>query len=188
MARETASRRVRTLKHICVSTRPGKRSLGVVRAGHLILPCALGRTGIAAFKREGDGVSPRGVFRFREAFYRRDRGFLRLPVGLRQRTLKEADGWCDAAGDRNYNRYVRHPYPASAERLWRNDQLYDAILVIGYNDLPRCQGAGSAIFLHLAIGDGDALRPTEGCVALRRKDLVRLLPMIGRQTEIRIGV
>lgn len=188
MMQKTASRRAHTLEHICVSQRPGCKSEGILRAGPLTVTCALGRVGIRAMKREGDGASPRGNWPLREAFYRADRGVLRLALGLPQRQLYQDDGWCDGVGDRNYNRHVRHPYPASAERLWRDDRLYDVIVVAGYNDRPRCQGAGSAIFMHLAREEGDGFRPTEGCVALRRRDLLRLLPMIGRATRLRIGV
>ncbi|MEQ8824137.1 MAG: L,D-transpeptidase family protein [Filomicrobium sp.] len=179
---------MRTLEQICVSRRPGTKVQGILRAGHLTLPCVLGRSGIRAVKREGDGASPRGVWHLREAFVRADRWGRRLPVGLPQRVLKMSDGWCDATHDRNYNRLIQHPYPASAEHLWRDDALYDAIVVVGYNDRPRMRAAGSAIFMHLANEDASGFRPTEGCVALRRRDLSRLLPFIGVQTRIRIGV
>ncbi len=188
MMRRAASRKTHTLKHICVRRRPGSVTAGVLQAGHLTLICALGRSGIKVIKREGDGASPRGVWPLREAFFRGDRRKIRLPVRLPQRALKETDGWCDAVGDRNYNRYVKHPYPASAERLWRDDWLYDAIIVVGYNDLPRSKGAGSAIFMHLAREEGAGFQATEGCIALRRRDLMRLLPLIGRKTRLRIGV
>ena len=93
-------------------------------------------------------------------------------TSLPARPVRPDQGWCDAAGDRNYNRPVRHPYPASAERLWRHDALYDLVVVLGYNDRPRVHGRGSAIFLHVAQ---PGYAPTEGCVALRRDHLVRLL-------------
>jgi L,D-peptidoglycan transpeptidase YkuD (ErfK/YbiS/YcfS/YnhG family) len=100
------------------------------------------------------------------------------------RATRIEDGWCDAPGDRNYNRPISHPYPASAERMWRQDQLYDIVVVLGYNDRPRIRGRGSAIFLHVARGN---LAPTEGCIALRRSDLEKLLPLIGGRTTLRIG-
>jgi L,D-peptidoglycan transpeptidase YkuD (ErfK/YbiS/YcfS/YnhG family) len=108
----------------------------------------------------------------------------RLRTGLPLRTLRPTDGWCDAAQDRNYNRLVRHPYPASAERLWRADGLYDILVVLGHNDRPRIRNRGSAVFLHVARGD---LGPTEGCIALRRADLLKLLPLIGTRAVLRIA-
>jgi len=88
------------------------------------------------------------------------------------RPIAPDDGWCDAPGDRNYNRPVRHPYPASAERLWREDGLYDIVVVLSHNVRPRVRGAGSAVFMHLAR---PGYRPTEGCIALKREHLLRLL-------------
>lgn len=137
------------------------------------IPCALGRGGRGARKREGDGATPLGRWRVREVLYRADR--VRRPrTALQARAIRPRDGWCDARGDRNYNRRVDLPYPASAERLWRDDRLYDVVVVLGYNDRPRIKGRGSAIFLHVAR---PGLAPTEGCIAL---DLSRLLRLVAR--------
>jgi L,D-peptidoglycan transpeptidase YkuD (ErfK/YbiS/YcfS/YnhG family) len=85
--------------------------------------------------------------------------------------------------DRNYNRPVRLPYPASAERMWRADGLYEVVVMLGYNDVPRVQGRGSAIFMHIARDD---FEPTEGCVALGARDLRRLISRLPRRCEISI--
>jgi L,D-peptidoglycan transpeptidase YkuD (ErfK/YbiS/YcfS/YnhG family) len=115
--------------------------------------------------------------------YRPDR--LKRPrTGLPTRPLRPDDGWCDAVGDRNYNRHVRHPYPASAERLWRSDGVYDVIVVLDHNTRPRVRGAGSAIFVHLARPD---LTPTEGCIALSRRDLLLVLAKLGRGTRLAVA-
>lgn len=151
--------------------------------GNLRFPCALGRSGCTALKREGDGATPLGRFPLRSGYFRADR-LLRPLSALPLRRARPDDGWCDAPEDRNYNRPVRHPYAASAERLWREDQLYDVVVVLGYNDRPRSRGRGSAIFLHVARID---LAPTEGCVALRRADFRKLLPLIGRRAVLRVG-
>jgi L,D-peptidoglycan transpeptidase YkuD (ErfK/YbiS/YcfS/YnhG family) len=134
-------------------------------------------------KREGDGATPTGRFALRRLYYRSDRQF-RPQTGLPTTQLKADDGWCDSATDRNYNRLIKHPYPASAERMWRADHLYDVVIVIGHNDQPRIKGAGSAIFMHLAR---DGFKPTEGCVALRPADMRRLLPLLSDRTELVIG-
>ena len=135
--------------------------------------CSLGRSGVkpAADKREGDGASPLGVWPIRRVLYRPDR-VTGLQTGVPAAPLDPSDGWCDAPADSAYNRPVRLPYPASAENLWREDEVYDLIVILGHNDDPPVPGLGSAIFLHLARPDG---APTEGCVALSRPDLVRLL-------------
>ena len=141
------------------------------RWGGSALRCAVGRAGIATDKREGDGATPAGAFALREVLYRPDRGA--PPVtSLKLRPLDPADGWCDAPGDVNYNQKVRLPYRASAETLWRADGVYDLIVVLGYNDAPVIAGRGSAIFLHVAQPD---FAPTEGCIALGRGDLLRVL-------------
>jgi L,D-peptidoglycan transpeptidase YkuD (ErfK/YbiS/YcfS/YnhG family) len=135
------------------------------------LRCALGRAGISADKREGDGATPVGVFPFREIFFRADR--LARPASLiPARPLAENDGWCDDPADAHYNRHITLPYPSSHERLVRDDGLYDVIVVLGHNDAPVVPGRGSAIFLHVAA---PGFAPTEGCIALARDDLLAVL-------------
>lgn len=137
--------------------------------------CALGRGGLRADKREGDGATPLGCFPLRRVLYRPDR--LSAPkTGLPCEPMAPDDGWCDEPADPAYNRPVKLPYPASHERLWREDGVYDLVVVLGHNDDPPTPGAGSAIFLHLARPD---YSPTEGCVALRREDLLDLLKDCG---------
>jgi len=137
--------------------------------------CALGPAGViaAGLKREGDGKTPLGEYGLRRVLYRPDRGgppATELPC----KPIREQDGWCDAPGDAAYNQPVDLPYPASAERLWREDEVYDLIVVIGHNDDPPVAGLGSAIFIHIAR---DGYPPTQGCVALAREDLEALLAM-----------
>ncbi len=135
--------------------------------------CALGKGGVrpAADKREGDGATPLGVWPIRRLLYRPDRGG-RPETALPSAPIRPEDGWCDAPADPAYNRPVALPYPASAERMWRDDHVYDLVVVLGHNDDPTVPDAGSAIFLHLARPD---YSPTEGCVALARPDLEALL-------------
>lgn len=142
--------------------------------GNVTFSCVMGRGGRSATKREGDGATPMGRWPIRGLLFRPDRS-RRPRTALGVRALKVADGWCDAAGDRNYNRPVRHPYPASAERMWRDDELYDLVLVLGYNLRPRVQGRGSAIFLHIAR---PGFEPTAGCIALTPKDVKRMIALV----------
>ncbi len=166
-----------------VHVRSAALTQGVVPLGHSNVPCALGRGGCRSVKREGDGATPLGTWAVRRVLYRADR-VPRPRTALPVSVLRPDDGWCDAPSDRNYNRRVRHPYPASAERLWRADHLYDIVVVLGHNDLPRRRGMGSAIFVHLArVG----FQPTDGCIALTLHDLRRVLAHLGPGTRIKIG-
>ena len=135
--------------------------------------CALGPTGVvpAAAKREGDGASPAGTWPIREVLYRPDRG-PPPATEFRVRAMAADDGWCDDSADAAYNRPVHLPYPASAEALWREDAAYDIVVILGHNDDPVVPGAGSAIFLHVAK---PGYPPTQGCVAVSRENLERLL-------------
>jgi L,D-peptidoglycan transpeptidase YkuD (ErfK/YbiS/YcfS/YnhG family) len=167
---------------VCVLAPSAAGSRGVVTLGALRFAGALGRGGCRARKREGDGATPIGSWVVREVLYRADR-VGRPRTGLPTRAIRPADGWCDAPQDRNYNRRVRHPYPASAERLWREDPLYDVVAVLGYNDRPRMRGRGSAIFMHVAR---PGLAATEGCIALARQELLRLLERLGRGAIVHV--
>jgi L,D-peptidoglycan transpeptidase YkuD (ErfK/YbiS/YcfS/YnhG family) len=171
-----------SLTAVYVFTLPSNRSRGLLVAGPLKLPCALGRTGVGAAKREGDGKTPRGRFRLARLHYRADRG-PRPRTGLSVRAIRPRDGWCDDPLDRRYNRPVTLPYPASAEAMWRDDHLYDMVVEIDWNRRPRIRGRGSAIFLHLARED---FAPTAGCIAVRAKDMRRLLARLGPQTMLLI--
>lgn len=158
---------------------------GFVDLGDRRVRCALGPAGVkpAAEKREGDGASPAGVWPIREVWYRPDRGAPPATV-FRLHAIAEEDGWCDDPADPAYNRPVKLPYPASAEALWREDGIYDVVVVLGHNDDPPVPGMGSCIFLHL---NRPGYPPTQGCVAVARKDLEVLLARArpGDAVEIR---
>ncbi len=135
--------------------------------------CHLGRSGVIAAldKREGDGATPLGDWPMRRVFFRPDR--LNAPqTGLQAVPLRPRDGWCDEAASPLYNLPVTLPFAASHERLWRDDNVYDLIVELGYNDAPVRSGMGSAIFMHLQRPDGG---PTEGCVAFTMPDLLDVL-------------
>jgi L,D-peptidoglycan transpeptidase YkuD (ErfK/YbiS/YcfS/YnhG family) len=136
--------------------------------------CAIGPGGIAVKGGEGDGITPRGAWPIREVFYRADR-VKALQTQLPLWHIAPDDGWCDAPTDPCYNRLVKLPYPAGAERMWREDSLYDIVAVIGFNDDPVLEGRGSAIFLHIANPE---YASTAGCVALAHDDLIAALEQL----------
>ena len=144
---------------------------GHLHAGSGTYRCALGKGGVKSDKREGDGATPVGAFPLRRVLYRADR--LEKPeTVLPTLPIHENDAWCDDPAYPLYNTKATLPYPARTEPLWRNDHLYDVLVVLGHNDNPVVFGAGSAIFLHVAAPD---YAPTEGCVALALDDLLSVL-------------
>lgn len=159
---------------------PGKRAEGRLIGPHGVVRAALGAAGIAATRREGDGSTPLGWLPLREVLYRADRG-KRPRTQLPVRAIRDRDGWCDDPLEANYNRRVALPAARSAEGLMRADRLYDVVIVLGYNDRPRVKGRGSAIFVHLAW---PGYTPTEGCIALSRRDIVQLLARARRGSAI----
>ena len=142
---------------------------------------ALGRGGVRADKREGDGATPTGLLALRRVLYRADRG-ARPDCAVPSEPLAPDDGWCDDPAHPDYNRKIRLPHPAGHEALWRADALYDLIGVLGWNDSPPVAGRGSAIFLHVARPD---YAPTDGCVALSAPDLRRVLALGLTGIEVR---
>lgn len=155
---------------------------GLLCVAGRVIRCALGKGGIKAIKREGDGATPLGSMRLLHAYVRRDR--LRpLVSGLFLKHIGAEDGWCDAPADRNYNRPVTLPYTASHESMRRDDHLYDVVIVLDSNIRPRKRGMGSAIFFHLAR---PGYLPTEGCVAVSRRDMEWLLPRLSPRTTLTV--
>lgn len=154
---------------------------GHLQAGGLTFPCAIGAGWLSRRKREGDLASPVGQFRLLGGFFR--------PTGTRPaapwplRPIQATDGWCDDPQSPTYNRLLRLPNRYSCEKLWRNDGLYDLVIVLDYNISPRRKYRGSAIFLHCARPD---FTPTAGCIALRFADLRKLLPRLSAKAVLTI--
>lgn len=145
-----------------------------------MVPVALGRAGVRARKREGDGATPPGRFHPVRLWWRADR--LPRPASLLPvRRIARDDAWCEDPKDARYNRPFRRSADAPGDRLWRTDGLYDLIVEIDHNTRPRVASAGSAVFIHLAR---EGLAPTAGCVALRRRDLQLLLARLSPRTLI----
>jgi L,D-peptidoglycan transpeptidase YkuD (ErfK/YbiS/YcfS/YnhG family) len=156
---------------------------GRLDCGGRAFRCALGRGGIVLDKAEGDGGTPAGAYPLRRLLYRADR-LGRPATGLPVEPLAAGQGWCDDPAHPDYNRQVRLPFSAGHEDLWRDDALYDVIVILGHNDDPPTPGKGSAIFMHVARPD---YGPTEGCVALALPDLLEILAACGSGDTIRIN-
>jgi L,D-peptidoglycan transpeptidase YkuD (ErfK/YbiS/YcfS/YnhG family) len=167
---------------IRVRARPGSRTRGILSAGPLEIPVSLGRGGIRADKREGDGGTPRGTFRLTRLWWRADR-HQRPVTGLPVRAIRPEDAWIEDPADRRYNQHVRRAPQEPGDRLRRDDHLYDFIIEIDHNTRPRIAKRGSAVFIHAAR---EGFAPTAGCVGLELRTLKRLLAQLGRSTRINI--
>ena len=175
--------RNRPASRIRIRSSAGNSRRGWLTARGLTVPVALGRGGVQANKREGDGGTPRGTFLPRKLWWRADR-HQRPRTFLAARTITAHDAWCEDPDDRHYNRPIRVARDHKGDRLQRKDHLYDFIVEIDHNTRPRIAGRGSAVFLHLAR---DNFGPTAGCVAMTRSAMLRLLRRLGPRTRIVIG-
>jgi L,D-peptidoglycan transpeptidase YkuD (ErfK/YbiS/YcfS/YnhG family) len=168
---------------IIVRRRPGLPTQGVLTLGGYTIPVALGRGGLKANKREGDGGTPIGTFRPLRLWWRKDR-HTRPKTALPVRIIGPNDGWCEDPESRHYNRPIRLAAESNADRLMRADHLYDFIIEIDQNTRPRIAGRGSAVFLHLAR---PAFAPTAGCIAMTHASMLRLLARLNKRTRIVVG-
>lgn len=155
---------------------------GTLTFGSITVPCALGRAGTTRFKREGDGATPIGTFELLNVYYRADRGSRPRTV-LPVEAIAPADGWCDDPAHPRYNRPVDLPFAASHEKMWRDDRLYDIVVVLDCNMFPAVPGMGSAIFFHIAR---EGYRATEGCVAVAPAHMRQILERVEIGTVMRI--
>ncbi len=173
----------RTLvRRLVVSPSWYNRSKGRLRVGPIVMSCALGRAGVFSTKREGDGATPAGEFRLLKGFMRRDQVRVNS-CSTFANPLRPSDGWCDDPRSGAYNLSVQLPFRASHERMWRNDHLYDVVIILDHNRRPRRRNGGSAIFFHLA---DDAYNATAGCVAISLRDMRRLLPRLAPSAMLRV--
>ena len=147
------------------------------------LKCCIGKSGLTNTKKEGDLATPKGTFQLGTAYYRNDR--ISLPkCKIKKKIIKRSMGWCDDIKSQKYNKEISLPFKSSAENLYRKDRIYDLFINIKYNQSPVVKGKGSAIFLHLS---SKKYRPTKGCVAIIKKDFIKILPLITNKTKISIG-
>ena len=140
------------------------------------MPCTIGKGGATRAKREGDGCTPRGPMTILAWYAPAGPGRLPFRSGV-PRTITANVGWCDDAYSPSYNRPVRLPVTASHESMARTDGKYDIVGALDWNVSPRIRLRGSAIFFHV---NDDTTKGTEGCVALTRAQMRRLLPRLSK--------
>ena len=144
------------------------------------IKCTIGKNGVTKNKQEGDLKTPKGIFKLKKIFYRRDRiKFFKSPI--KKSCIKKNIGWCDDPKSEYYNQEIKFPFKGSAERFWRKDNIYDLVIVINYNFKPIIKNKGSAIFLHICKKN---YAPTKGCVAINKKDMMNLLVNIKNNTKL----
>lgn len=153
---------------------------GYLKYKDLKFRCALGKAGIGYKKKEGDNITPSGVYKIIRIYFRKDR-IKKLNLKFKLSTIKKNFGWCDDPKSRNYNKLIKIPNNSSYENLYRNDNIYDIVCVLNYNTNPIVKNKGSAIFIHIA---NKKFKATQGCVALRKESLLKLLSKITKKTEI----
>ena len=146
------------------------------------LKCSIGKSGITSFKKEGDLTTPKGIFKLGTLYYRKDRIKL-SKCELKNKVIKKNMGWCDDVKSKKYNKQINFPFKHGYEKLYRKDNIYDIFINIKFNYSPAIKGKGSAIFLHLS---SKKFKPTKGCVAILKKDFLKILPIINRKTKISI--
>ncbi len=144
--------------------------------------CSVGKLGFNRSKKEGDFTTPIGVFSLGTLYFRKDR-IKSLKSKLKKKNIKKNMGWCDDTRSKKYNQEIKFPFQYNAEKLFRKDSFYDIFINIKYNQNPVKKGKGSAIFLHLT---NKKYKPTNGCIAVLKKDLFKILPYINKKTKIAI--
>ena len=147
------------------------------------LKCCIGKSGITSSKKEGDLATPKGLFKLGLLYYRNDRN-KKIKCKLPKKIINKKMGWCNDSRSKKYNKEIRFPFRYSAEKLYRRDKNYDLIINIKYNHKPVIKNKGSAIFLHIT---NNKYKPTAGCIALAKKDFLKILPTINKDTKILIS-
>ena len=144
--------------------------------------CAIGKRGIGLKKKEGDLITPIGQYKIKYILYRKDR-IKKIQTKLRKIVIKRNMGWCDDPKSKNYNKLINLPFNYSYEKLFKKENAYDIILVLNYNMRPIKKNKGSAIFIHIAKKN---YKKTEGCVAIKKSDLLKILKKIKKNTKVKI--
>ncbi len=144
--------------------------------------CAIGKKGIDFKSKEGDLITPKGIYKIKFILYRKDR-IKNIQTKLRKIQIKKNMGWCDDPKSKKYNKLIYSPINYSYEKLYKRENIYDIILVLNYNMNPIKKNKGSAIFIHVAKKN---YKKTEGCVAIKKNHLLNIIKNIKAKTKIKI--
>ena len=145
--------------------------------------CALGKAGVGKKKIEGDNITPKGTFEIVKIYYRSDK-IKKIYSKIKLFKINKKMGWCNDPISKKYNQLIKLPSKYTHEKLYRQDNVYDLVVVLNYNRTPIIKNKGSAIFIHVAKKN---YKKTEGCVALKKKHLVKLIENIKSKTKIIIN-
>ena len=156
---------------------------GLIKYKNFKFRCALGKAGIGKKKREGDNVTPTGTFKIVKIYYRSDR-IKKISSKFRAIEITKNMGWCDDPNSKNYNQLINLPSKYGHEKLFKKNNIYDIIVVLNYNMKPVVKNKGSAIFIHVAKKN---YQPTQGCIALKKNDLLKILSKINKNIKIKIN-
>jgi L,D-peptidoglycan transpeptidase YkuD (ErfK/YbiS/YcfS/YnhG family) len=156
---------------------------GYLKYKDIKFKCALGKSGIGKKRIEGDNITPKGTFKIIKIYYRKDR-IKKINSVFKIIEIKKDMGWCDDPESKKYNQLIKLPSKYRHEKLFRNDRIYDLIIVLNYNMSPVIKNKGSAIFIHIAKNN---YNKTKGCIALKKKDLIEIVSKIKRDTKIIIN-
>jgi L,D-peptidoglycan transpeptidase YkuD (ErfK/YbiS/YcfS/YnhG family) len=146
------------------------------------IKCAVGKRGIGKKKKEGDFITPIGIFKIKLLLYRKDR-IRRLNTVLRKHAITKNMGWCNDTKSKKYNKLISTPFNFSFEKLFRKENTYDLIIVLNYNMNPIKKNKGSAIFIHVAKKN---YKSTAGCIAIRKTQFIKILKIIKKNSKIKI--
>ena len=149
---------------------------------NFLFQCAIGKKGINSKKKEGDFCTPKGIFSIKNLYYRSDR-LTKPETKITVKKIKKHMGWCNDPKNKKYNSLIRINKKIRHEKMYRKDHKYDLVIVINYNLKKPIPYKGSAIFIHLTKN----YKPTAGCIALKKKDLLILLKIINKKTKIKIN-
>ena len=143
--------------------------------------CSIGKNGKTSKKIEGDNKTPKGLYALGPLYYRKDK-FPKLSTKLKKIEIMKNFGWCDDVKSKFYNKPIKTNINVRHEKLYRDDKKYDLLIPIEYNSKKPKKNKGSAIFLHLTSN----YKKTQGCVAIKEKDMLMLLNLINKKTKIKI--
>ena len=159
------------------------RKSGYLKYKNFKFRCALGKNGIKKKIKEGDNITPLGIFKITKIYYRQDK-IKKIRTLIKKIKIKKNMGWCDDPKSNFYNKQIKLPSKFGYERLYRNDHIYDLFAVLNYNINPVLKNKGSAIFIHVAKNNYE---PTAGCIAVKKNDLIKLLQIIKKNTRVKIS-